>query len=78
MEKLHVQPSELDMLPYYEYEYIVEIYNDIIKQRQDEESSSSDMGDKYNIDSIKNNMNKNVASYKNPKLPKINMPKLNK
>jgi hypothetical protein len=32
MEKLHVQPTELDMLPYYEFEYTLELYNEIIKE----------------------------------------------
>ena len=37
MEKLHIQPSELDMLPFYEYEYTIEMYNDIMKERNDKE-----------------------------------------
>ena len=30
MEKLHVQPTELDMLPYYEFEYTLELYNEFV------------------------------------------------
>ena len=40
MEKLHLQPSELDALPFYEYEYTVEIYNDIMKDRKDAEEKN--------------------------------------
>jgi hypothetical protein len=72
MEKLHVQPSELDMLPYYEYEYTLEIYNDIVKERNDKDSKqNTDIEDKYNV----NNIQKNMSSYKAPSMPKFNMPK---
>jgi predicted membrane-bound dolichyl-phosphate-mannose-protein mannosyltransferase len=76
MEKLHVQPAELDMLPYYEYEYTVEIYNDIVKERNDEEKKQNrGAEDKYNVSGIQKNMSKNISSYKNPTMPKISMPR---
>jgi hypothetical protein len=76
MEKLHVQPTELEMLPYYEYEYTVEIYNDIVKERNDEEKKQNQgMGDKYNVSGMQKNVNKNMSGYKNPSMPKISMPR---
>lgn len=73
MEKLHVQPSELDRLPYYELEYTVSIYNEILEDRKkNEEESSGKELDKYNIDGLKNSM----TSFKSPKLPSIKMPKI--
>lgn len=76
MEKLHVQPSELDMLPYYEYEYTVEIYNDIVKERNEEEKKQNQgMDDKYNMSGMQKNMTKNMNSYKNHAMPKISMPR---
>jgi hypothetical protein len=76
MEKLHVQPSELDMLPYYEYEYTLEIYNDIVKERNEEEKKQNrDAEDKYNVSGMQNNMSKGMSSYKTPSMPKISMPK---
>ena len=76
MEKLHVQPTELDMLPYYEYEYTVEIYNDIVKERNDEEKKQNQgMEDKYNVSGMQKNVNKNMSGYKNPSMPKISMPR---
>ncbi len=76
MEKLHVQPTELDVLPYYEYEYTVEIYNDIVKERNDEEKKQNQgMEDKYNVSGMQKNMNKNMTGYKNPTMPKISMPR---
>lgn len=76
MEKLHVQPSELDMLPYYEYEYTVELYNDIVKERNEEEKKQNQASeDKYNIGGMQKNMSRNMSAYKNPSLPKISMPR---
>jgi hypothetical protein len=76
MEKLHVQPTELDVLPYYEYEYTVEIYNDIVKERNDEEKKQNQgMEDKYNVSGMQKNMNKIMTGYKNPTMPKISMPR---
>ena len=50
LEKLHLQPSELDLLPYYEYEYTLEMFNEIIKERNDQETKNNrEMEDKYNI-----------------------------
>lgn len=77
MEKLHIQPTELDMLPYFEYEYTVEIYNDIVKERNDEEKKQNQgMEDKYNVSGMQKNMTRNMNSYKNPTMPKISMPRL--
>jgi hypothetical protein len=77
MEKLHVQPSELDMLPYYEYEFTVDLYNDIVKERNDEEKKQNQSTeDKYNMNGMQRNMNRSMPSYKNPSVPKISMPRL--
>lgn len=79
MEKLHVQPTELDMLPYYEFEYTLEIYNEIIKERNDEEKKQNqDAEDKYNLGGMQKNatnMTKNMSGYKPPSMPKISMPR---
>ena len=72
MEKIHIQPRELDLLPYYEYEYTVEIYNDIVKERNEEEKKQNSTNEeKYNLSGIQ----KNLSSFKNPKMPKIKVPK---
>lgn len=74
MEKLHMQPSEIDWLPYYEYEYTISIYNDIIKERKEKESETYDKErDKYNINGMQKGMQKN---FKTPNMPSIKMPKL--
>ena len=53
MEKLHISPSEIDSMPYYEYEYTLFYYNEILEERQEaEKKNSKDYGDKYNVDSM--------------------------
>ena len=70
MEKLHIQPSEIDMLPFYEYEYMVEIYNDILKERKEaEEKNKKVYENKYNTSSMKPN-------YKHPKMSNFKLPKM--
>tara|TARA_R110001592_G_scaffold120545_1_gene324914 strand:- start:8253 stop:8468 length:216 start_codon:yes stop_codon:yes gene_type:complete len=71
MEKLHMQPSEIDSLPFYEYEYTVEIFNDILKERKDSELKNQGEANKYNTSSMKPN-------YKHPniKMPNLKLPKI--
>lgn len=80
MEKLHVQPSELDRLPYYEFEYVVSIYNDILKERNDKEKDSHNVeADKYNMADMSKtagNMLKGQSTPRMPSMPSIKMPKL--
>jgi hypothetical protein len=75
LEKLHLQPSELDLLPFYEYEYTLEMFNDIMKERNDDErKQQTSYEDKYDMGGMKKQM-KNMSSYKTPSMPKISMPK---
>tara|TARA_B100000768_G_scaffold162066_1_gene162492 strand:- start:207 stop:431 length:225 start_codon:yes stop_codon:yes gene_type:complete len=74
---LHLQPSELDLLPFYEYEYTLEIFNDLLKDRnKQEQQNTKDTQDKYNMDGLNAQAQKNMNSYKMPALPKMSMPKL--
>jgi hypothetical protein len=75
LEKLHLQPSELDLLPFYEYEYTLEIFNDLLKERnKQEQENTRDTQDKYNMDGVSANAQKSMSQYKMPKMP--SMPKL--
>jgi hypothetical protein len=74
LEKLHLQPSELDLLPFYEYEYTLEIFNDLLKERnKQEQENTRDSQDKYNMDGMKASAQKSMSSYK---MPNMTMPKL--
>ena len=65
------------MLPFYEYEYTLEIYNDILKERnKEEQQNTKDTEDKYNMDGMKNMASKNMGQYKMPSMPSMNMPKM--
>ena len=86
MEKLHISPSEIDSMPYYEYEYTLFYYNEILEERQEaEKKNSKDYGDKYNVDSMQkkaskqqSNLARSAGSFKAPsvKMPSFSMPKL--
>ena len=64
------------MLPFYEYEYTLEIYNDLLKERnKQEQQNTKDAEDKYNVGSLQRQANKNLGQYKAPKMPSMKMPK---
>lgn len=79
MEKLHIQPSEIDRLPYYEYEYTIEAYQEILEERNnDSKRQQDDYSKQYNINSMQNKAMKNAKSSM-PKIPSIGglkMPRL--
>jgi hypothetical protein len=77
MEKLHVQPSELDRLPYYELEYTIEEYNEILKERNEksDKSTGAEM-DKYNVGNMMSKAQSSLKAPKMPSMPSIRMPKL--
>lgn len=65
-----MQASEIDQLPFYEYEYTATLYNDMIKERKsNEDNISQNYNDKYNVKALKQNMG-------NIKLPSGNSIKL--
>tara|TARA_B110000305_G_scaffold217523_1_gene256910 strand:+ start:1552 stop:1755 length:204 start_codon:yes stop_codon:yes gene_type:complete len=67
----------LDLLPFYEYEFTLEIYNDLLKERnKQEQQNTKDTQDKYNMDGMKSQATKNMSGYKTPKMPSMKMPKL--
>lgn len=71
-----MQPSEIDRLPYYEYEYTILIYNDLVKERNDKESQTYEKErDKYNIGNMQKGMQKNMNQYKVPSMSSLKMPK---
>lgn len=69
MEKLHIQPSELDMLPFYEYEYTFDMYKEITEERNRAES------DAQNAEQTQN-PNTALKGFKQPKMPSIKTPSI--
>lgn len=71
-KNFHIQPSELDRMVYWEYEYFVKILDEIVKKENEEQEAK-----------MKEYENKSKTSkYKppkvpsSPKLPSYNHPKL--
>lgn len=72
---LHIQPSEIDRLSYFEYEYMIEDMNQLIK---DENKQNEEYNKKYETDAQKykaqkipnlgNTFNSLTSKYKIPKL----------
>jgi hypothetical protein len=64
---LRLQPSEIEEMPYYEYEYIVENLINILKEKQEaEEGQSKDYGESMNS----NKMMRDAKSMM-PKMPSM-------
>jgi len=72
-----MQPSEIDFLPYYELEYTVSLYHDMLKERKSAENDYYESErDKYNIDKYKNQKLSNIKLPNAGKMPNIKIPKL--
>lgn len=71
---LRIQPSELDNLPFYEYEYMVEDLAEILEDKRKAESGQSSSDDMMNIkpDSLLKGMSKNMPNMGNFKFPSMN------
>ena len=79
MEQLHVQPSEIDKLPYYEFEYSLDLYEEVLEERkQNQEKQAQAQKEEYGDPTkMENSMiNKAKSGFRMPTMPKINMPKI--
>lgn len=73
-KEFHIQPSEIDKLPYYEYEMYLEQMNLIAKQQEEENKKQQE-----EYESMKSSMNPSKMMNNNnmtPKMPTVNMPKM--
>ena len=73
-KETHVQPSEYESWPYYEYEYFIE---DLTEYIENENKKNEEENKKYDMTSMKSNISKltgSIPSFKTPTLPKA--PKL--
>ena len=75
-KNFHIQPSEIDMMPMWEYEIYIGSLNEMVKEENDKQKAEMD---KYHVDDYKK-----MAESKNPqktmqasmpKMPSINLPK---
>lgn len=72
-KEYHIQPSEIDILPFYEYEYILEeiklIQKEQEKQQKEQQESFDDMKSNFNMPNF-SNMSSNF------KMPTLNIPNI--
>lgn len=72
-KNFHIQPSEIDKMPMWEYEMFMKILNEIVDE--DNKKQEKDM-DKYEINKYKKMTNpSNMNKMMNPKMP--SMPNIN-
>ena len=76
-KNFHIQPSEIDMMPMWEYELYLRHINDLVKEEND--SQEKEMK-KYKVDEHMRMADpKNIQKMTNPKMPNMSqmkMPKL--
>jgi hypothetical protein len=78
-KEYHIQPSEISILPYYEYEIILEEIKVIQKEQEGErerqEKQQADMQRNMNPSSMMNSARNSMPSMGNISMPKVNIPK---
>lgn len=72
-KEYHIQPSEIDRMPYYEYEYVIEEINNDIKEeekrrKEEEKNRDSSMSGIPNYNSMMSSMKNSMPSFKAPKI----------
>lgn len=75
----NIQPSEIDRMPFYEYEMMREQISTIQKEQEkrqkEEEKKYSGMKQNMNPASMMNSM-RNMPGMKMPSLPRVSMPRI--
>lgn len=66
--EFHIQPSEIDKMVFFEYEWLLEDINEFVKQQEKQQKEDNKA---FNMP----NMNKMMSDMKSS-VPKINVPKL--
>lgn len=72
-KNFHIQPSEIDSMPMWEYEMFIEEMN---KQVKEENDKQQDEMDKYHINDYQKSMKSpKMPNYSQPKMPSMKMSK---
>lgn len=74
-KQFHIQPSELEMMPFWEYEIFLKHLNELVKDENEQQKSQMD---KYHVDEYMEmarpgNMRKMMST---PQMPGMNMGKM--
>lgn len=77
MENLHIQPSEIDNMQFWEYQITIEEYQKILKERKDEQDTQQENSGIGNVSEMGSNMMRQAKSnIKMPNMPNVSMPHL--
>lgn len=73
-KNFHIQPSEIDGMPMWEYELFIEEMNKQVKDENDRQQSEMD---KYHVNDYMKSANpKNISKMSQPKMPSFKPPKI--
>lgn len=68
-KNFHIQPSEIDKMPMWEYEMFLDELNKLVKEENNQQQSEMD---KYHVKDYMNAANpKNIQKMASPKMPKM-------
>lgn len=68
MKNFHIQPSEIDKMPYWEYEYILKALNQQVKEENEKQQAEMD---KYRIQEKMKSINTSPKYPSTPKMPSM-------
>lgn len=71
----HIQPSEIERLPFYEYEYMLEDINKIAKEQEEENKKQQEDMENMRSNMNPKNMMNSMGNFKMPSMPKMSIPK---
>lgn len=68
-KNFHIQPSEIDKMPMWEYELYIQALNDLVNEENDKQKKEMD---KYDVDGYRKMASpKNLEKMTNPSMPKM-------
>ena len=71
-KNFHIQPSEIDLLPMWEYEMFVQFINDAVKTENEEQKREMEQGEYKNLKKMANpSYVQKMANSKMPKMPSM-------
>lgn len=71
-KNFHIQPSEIDEMPVWEYELFIQYINDEVKEENDKQQKEMD---KYNINDYRKMSDPSkIQKMSQPQMPKMQMP----
>ena len=77
VRNFHIQPSEIDRMPYWEYEYFTKFANEMIEEENKQQKEGSEDYSMESMERKSNSMMRNASSqFKMPKMPSISTPKI--